>query len=200
MNKNNLLILLFAVVLYSACACERLQDEDFPEDMEKLSLMAETNDVNLLSLKRSNWVPGGLFPVSYGYDKPDYVIFPQIGSVSLEPFAVYNMMVPVQYQDYTGVAPERSFVLNIVSEQSFSNNGNILSVNINNVKAHVVFQSGYACMLIPHQQSVKLSASGNMVKKETDSGVNYVGDMVLTIQLSDGQVLTMKYTDLYLVP
>ncbi len=199
MNKYNLLISLLAVALYTACACERLQDEDFPEDMEKLSLMAETDDVNLLSWKSSNWVPGGLFPVSYGYDEPDYVIFPQVGSVSLEPFAVYNMMIPVQYQDYTGVAPERSFVLNIVSEQAFSNNGQFLSVNLSDVKAQVVFQSGYACMQIPNQQSVSLSASGNMEKIETDSGVKYVGDMVLTIKLADGMSLTMKYIDLTLV-
>lgn len=199
MNKCSLLISFLVVILFSACACERVYDDDFPDDMDKLSLMAGTDDINLLSRKITNWVPGSLFPVAYGFEEPDYVIFPQEGSVSLMPFAVYNMMVPVQYQDYTAVAPERSFVLNIVSEQSFSNNGKTLSVDLNNVKAQVVFQSGYGCVQIPDRQTVSLSASGNMEKKEMDDGIRYVGNIVLTIQLSDGQNLTLKYTDLSLI-
>ena len=199
MKSVNALAAIFFVALSSACSYNPLPENDPSDNFENLKIMAETHNANLLSKNKTNWIPGDLFPTAYGFEEQDYVVFSQVGVISLNPFFIRSTMVPEQYQTSSGCAPERSFQLLVTpDDKSFSQNGNKLTVNIKDAKAQVVFKSGYNCIFISNTQTVSLSIVGSLEALDTTDGVvHYAGNLDFSIELPNKQSVPMKLTELY---
>lgn len=197
--KSQVLSVL-AMFLLIGCSPQELPGNDPYANIENLKVIAETSDADLLSIDSTNWIPGDCFPVAYGYDQFDYVIFPQKGEISLNPFYIKCWMIPEQYQSFSGIAPERSFLIHISPEDiSYSHNGKTLSINAKHTQAKVVFASYYGDIVIPNEQDVIISLSGEMKEKTTTEGIIFhEGEIAVTFvtEKPNKQNHTIKFTEL----
>ena len=93
----------------------------------------------------ANLVPGDCF---IGVDA-DYVAFPQSATMTISNSGseisdgfIQTSMVPYEYRDFTGIAPEKSYKIRIsIKGMNFSSNGEKCSVSCKKAAAQVYFDS-----------------------------------------------------------
>lgn len=194
-------IIIWLMALLSVWSCQKFVD-DF-KGATVLSEISTSNDGDLISKLTTNWIPGHLFKnVS-----EDYVVFSQVGYLEIvykdgKPTTGYiNMtMVPNEYQDHIGPAPEKHYNVGIeLNKLSFEQNEDRYSITAKQIKTKIHFDSFDYCIGDRNTVPATVSVSGNLtVKEETPrSGLHLVGDMAVSVKLSSNEVISLKFTDLY---
>lgn len=196
MKKISSLFLFLIILLSTACSLQKLNNE---LDLDNIKVLAETYDADYLLKDSTNWIPGFLFPTNYGYEEVDYVVFSQKGVISLNPLSFGSTLVPEEYVSFSGLAPERYFKMLIKTDgEKVSPKGNELNLNMRKITAEAEFSSMYCCLGFSNTQTVLLTVSGNLTAQDTNDGIlHYAGNLIVSIEFSDNQTLTMKYTELY---
>lgn len=148
---------------------------------------------------QTNEVPGHLFPTEFGYEEEERIVFPQIGNMSLNPFFIKSMMVPEEYQDHTGPAPEKSFKVTISSDdRPFAAREKELSINAKDIEAKISFESGYGDLTTENTSDAEITVTGKLTSRDTtDNMIHYAGKLDISVKLPDKGVLSFCFTDLY---
>jgi len=195
-------IIIWLMALLSVWSCRHVFDNDF-QGATVLSELSTSNDGDLISKLTTNWIPGHLFKDVI----EDYVVFSQVGSLEIvykdgkSTTGYINMtMVPNEYQDHIGPAPEKHYNVGIeLNKLSFEQDEESYSITAKQIKTKIHFDSFDYCIGDRNTVPATVSVSGklNAQERTTRSGRHLVGDVAVSVKLSSNEVISLKFTDLY---
>lgn len=143
-------------MVFLARSCQDQLDAYSAQGVVILSEISDDNDVILENKSKTNWIPGNLFQDVTA----NYIVFPQNGILEIsdgEAFFVMSM-VPFEFRDFTGVAPERSYIIIMqLRHLSVSQDGIHYSMKGDNTPVTVNFDTANGCIISSNSVSTTIS-------------------------------------------
>ena len=198
MNNRLYRGLAIVAMVFISWSCQNQLDTDALQDMVLISEISDDNSVIVAKKAETNWIPGSLFPRV----DADYLVFSQAGELSIvgDDAHFSMMMVPYEYRNITGLAPEESYIVSMSLDcRGFIKDGKKYSLKVKDEPVTVNFDSGRCCTIDGNTITATVSFAGSFTGVEkVDAADLLSGFASMTLKLSTGESIDLTFKELYL--
>lgn len=196
MKTKILTFFTFLTLASLVWSCQHQLDADSEQGLVILSEISNDNHSIMENKSETNWIPGNLFQDVTA----DYIVFPRNGILEISEEGAYFIMsmVPFEFSDFTGVAPERSYkVIMQLNHLSVSQDGIQYSIKCDNTPGTVNFDTANYCIISRNSVSATISISGELSEKsKTQQSVQLSGNANISLKLSAGETINLSFKEL----